>query len=704
MFIEFLQQSVQFYKGVGPRRTKALKEAGVENVRDLLSYYPRRYLDRSNVSTIRDIKPGSDPVTLVGKVTSVRTIPARRRSRFELTVSDESGASLSCVWFQGASWIGKLFEAGQRVAFHGSPVVYKNGLSMSHPDFDHLDADGPSLDTGRIIALYPGSADLSKAGLSSRVLRRIIYSIFQNDSDSFGEILPDWIRTENGLMDGRVALRAIHFPRDQAELDRARHRLKFEELFFVQMMLWKLRVDSTREKGIRFSSQSEMSPDSYFRRFIDEVLPFSLTGAQKTVIGEICTDAESGNRMNRLLQGDVGSGKTVVAVAAMLHTLDNGHQSAFMAPTEILSEQHFKNLQTYFEPLGVGVRLLKGGMKKSERDQILTSLASGDLSVVVGTHAVIQKDVEFHRLGMCIVDEQHRFGVLQRATLFDKGAAPHVLLMTATPIPRSLALTAYGDLDVSVMKERPPGRFPVKTMKLNEDRREDAYEKVREHLARGQQCYVVYPLVEESEKLDLKDAENGFAEIKAAFPEYRVDLVHGRMKSEEKDAAMAAFTDGHTHILVSTTVIEVGVDVPNASVMLIEHAERFGLSQLHQLRGRIGRGPYKSVCILLAAFKRSNVARQRMQIMTETEDGFKISEMDLKLRGAGDFFGTRQSGLPDMKIADIVQDTEILFQARDAANSLMEKDPKLEQPGHQDLAEYYRAFYGSSKMDLSRVG
>lgn len=408
--------------------------------------------------------------------------------------------------------------------------------------------------------------------------------------------------------------------------------------------------------------------------------------------------------MNRLLQGDVGSGKTVVAVAAMLHALDNGHQSAFMAPTEILCEQHYKNLLTYFEPLGVAVRLLTGGMKKSQRDEILASLASGELAVVVGTHAVIQKGVNFKNLGMCIVDEQHRFGVMQRARLFDKGAAPHVLLMTATPIPRSLALTAYGDLDVSVMKEKPPGRFPIQTIWRSETRRDEAYDLLREHLSAGGQCYVVYPLVEESEKLDLKDAENGFIELKQAFPQVQIDIVHGRMKSQEKDRAMASFASGTTDILVSTTVIEVGVDVPNASVMLIEHAERFGLSQLHQLRGRIGRGPNQSLCILLSSFKKSSVADQRLKIMTETEDGFKISELDLKLRGAGDFFGTRQSGLPDLKIADLLEDTGILLLARDVATSLMKRDPALSEPEHRALGAYYSAFYGRSKRNLSRVG
>jgi ATP-dependent DNA helicase RecG len=701
MYLELLKKPVQFQQGVGPRRTEALADAGVECIRDLLSYYPRRYLDRSNVTSIKVLKPGSDPVTIVGKVTRVKMIPARRRSRFELSVVDESGAGLSCVWFQGAAWIAKLFEAGQRVAFHGSPSLYRNSITMTHPDFDLLDSDGPSLDTGRIIALYPGSAVLSKAGLSSRVFRRVIYGLFQENGDVFEDIFPDWIRDENSLIDGRIALRAIHFPKNQQELDLARHRLKFEELFFIQMMLWSLRVERVQEKGIRFS-RSEGS--SLVRRFVDDVLPFELTNAQKSVTQEIFADTESGNRLNRLLQGDVGSGKTVVAVAAMLHALDNGYQGAFMAPTEILSEQHYTNLKSYFEPLGVEVRLLTGGMKKSERDEILVGMASGDVSVVVGTHAVIQKGVEFNRLGMCVIDEQHRFGVMQRATLLNKGETPHILLMTATPIPRSLALTVYGDLDVSVMKEKPPGRFPIKTIKLPETKQDEAYGRMREHLSAGQQCYVVYPLVEESEKVDLADAENGLVEIRAAFPDHRVGLVHGRMKSSEKDRAMTDFVTGRTDILVCTTVIEVGVDVPNASLMLIVHAERFGLSQLHQLRGRIGRGPNQSLCILLASFKQSNVAKDRLKAMVDTDDGFKISEMDLKLRGAGDFFGTRQSGLPDLKIADIVEDTEILIQARDVANALMARDPKLEAAEHSTLRDYYRTFYTSSKMDISRIG
>ncbi len=701
MYLDLLQQSVQFQQGVGPRRTDALAEAGVKNLRDLLSYYPRRYLDRSNVTSIQDLKPGSDPVTIVGKVTRIRMIPARRRSRFELTVMDESGSTLSCVWFQGAAWISKLFEQGQGVAFHGSPTVYRSVMTMTHPDFDLLDSDGPSLDTGRIIALYPGSATLSKAGLSSRVFRRVIYSLFQEHGRVFEDILPDWIREENNLMDGRVALRAIHFPKNQHELDMAIHRLKFEELLFIQMMLWTLRVERVKEKGIRFK---RASGPSYVQQFIEDVLPFELTDAQKNVTREIFADMESGNRLNRLLQGDVGSGKTVVAVAAMLHALDNGYQSAFMAPTEILSEQHYKNLQVYFEPLEVQVRLLTGGMKKSRRDEILSGLVSGEVSIVVGTHAVIQKGVEFKRLGMCVIDEQHRFGVMQRASLAGKGQTPHILLMTATPIPRSLALTVYGDLDVSVMREKPPGRYPIHTISRFETARDEAYGMMREHLSDGRQCYVVYPLVEESEKLDLADAENGLVQIRASFPDQRVDIIHGRMKSDEKDRAMTGFSSGETDILVSTTVIEVGVDVPNASVMLIEHAERFGLSQLHQLRGRIGRGPNKSLCILLASFKQSNVAKTRLRAMVDTDDGFRISEIDLKLRGAGDFFGTRQSGLPDLKIADIVEDAEILFQARDVANKLMGRDPKLSDPEHALLSSYFKTFYAFSKMNLSRIG
>ena len=439
-------------------------------------------------------------------------------------------------------------------------------------------------------------------------------------------------------------------------------------------------------------------------RFVRDVLPFELTEAQKAAMSDILDDTSSGRQMNRLVQGDVGSGKTVVAVAAMLHAYDNGYQSAFMAPTEILAEQHARNLRSYLEPLGVEMRVLLGGQNKALRREILEDIRSGGASVVVGTHAVIEDTVEFQRLGMAVVDEQHRFGVMQRAKIFAKGNNPHMLLMTATPIPRSLAMTLYGDLDVTLMKERPAGRKPIQTKRFFEKDRDEVYRFIKEQLRQGRQAYVVYPLVEESEKMDLKDAESGFERLSGHFRPYRVDMVHGRMLPYEKDEAMDRFKSGATDILVATTVIEVGVDVPNATIMLIEHAGRFGLTQLHQLRGRVGRGGEQSYCMLMTDHKNTTEAEERLKAMVATDDGFKISEYDLKLRGAGDFFGTRQSGLPDLKIADITVDTDILIEARQAATELVRADPHLEAAEHQTLARYYEAFYQGESLGFVRVG
>jgi len=676
-----------------------LGEAGVQNVRDLLQYYPRRYLDRSSVTPVHELNELSGAVTIVGFVRESRTVPGRGRKRFELVIEDEKGGRLKCVWFRGLAWITKAFTEGEMVAFHGKPQKYGHLFSLVHPDFDKLDADGPSLDTGRIISLYPGGAALEKVGLSSRSFRRIIFRLIKEHGLKLPEILPEWIKEQFDLFDGRVSLRAIHFPKDQRELAQAQRRLKFEEFFFIQLMLALTRSTRQEVAGAVFEN-----PGAHYTRFLDEIVPFTLTGAQQRAIADIVRDTRSGKQMSRLIQGDVGSGKTVVAIAAMMHALDNGYQSAFMAPTEILAEQHYTNLRKYLEPLGVDTRLLIGGQSKALRKEILSDLLEGKVDVAVGTHALIQEGVSFQKLGMAIVDEQHRFGVLQRAAMFSKGEHPHMLLMTATPIPRSLAMTLYGDLDVTVMDELPEGRKPIETVLRSEKGRDEAYRFVREQLREGRQCYVVYPLVEESEKLDLKDAETGYEKLTAEFRPYTVDLIHGRMLPYEKDEAMDRFVRGETNILVATTVIEVGVDVQNATVMMIEHAERFGLSQLHQLRGRVGRGAEQSYCILMADYKRSREAEERLRIMVQTDDGFKISETDLKLRGAGDFFGTKQSGLPDLKIADITQDVEILVEAREAAFELVRRDPHLRDTNHEVIREYFKQFYSFQSLGFARVG
>ena len=700
MPVDVFKESLTSLKDIWPKRAEAMAKAGLTTFRDLLHYFPRRYLDRSSITPIRSITPDAGSITVVGRITSARTVPGRNRKRYELVVEDEEGGKMKCVWFHRTGWVAKVFSINDRVAFHGKPQAYRGQYSMTHPDFDQLDEAGANLDTGRIIPLYPGGTALEKVYLTSRAFRRIIYDLFKTQGLRIPEILPEWMREKYDLIDGRVALRAVHFPKNHGELARARDRLKFEELLFIQLMLGVTRQVKREVAGAVF----EEKKGDYLQRFTDEVLPFELTNAQKKAIQDIIDDTASGHQMNRLVQGDVGSGKTVVGVAAMLHALDNGYQSAFMAPTEILAEQHYANLKDYLEPLDVEVRLLIGGQRKSLREEIVEELTTGQAHVAVGTHAVIQEGIQFQNLGMAIVDEQHRFGVLQRAEMLSKGDNPHMLLMTATPIPRSLAMTLYGDLDVTIMNEMPAGRKPIETMLRSESRREEVYAFIKEQLREGRQCYVVYPLVEESEKLDLKDAESGFEKLVETFRPYKVDLIHGRMLPYEKEEAMDRFKDGDTDILVATTVIEVGVDVANATVMLIEHAERFGLSQLHQLRGRVGRGSEQSYCILMADHKRTREAEERLTTMVQTTDGFKISEVDLKLRGGGDFFGTRQSGLPDLKIADITVDVDVLVQAREAAFELLEKDPHLRAPQHEETRAYFQEFYSTQSLGFARVG
>ena len=697
---DFLREPVRYVKGVGKRRAEVWAEQhGVRTVRDLLHFYPRRYLDRSTVTPIGRLRETTEPVTVVGTVRAQNQVPGNRSNRFELILEGEDGAKMKCTWFQGIWWVKNAFEKGERVAFHGKVQKYGRWHSMTHPDYDKLGGEGALLDTGRIVALYPGGEAMDKVGLTSRAVRRIVYDLFKEHGLKLQEPLPDWMVREFDLMEGRVALRAIHFPKSQNELARARRRLKFEELFYIQLLLATMRQARDEVAGPAFDA-----PGEYTRQFVREVLPFELTGAQKRALSDVIDDTRSGIQMNRLVQGDVGSGKTVVAVAAMMHALDSGYQSAFMAPTEILAEQHYANLRKYMKPLGIEPRLLIGSQTKSEREEALRAVSSGNAPVAVGTHALIQDEVTFDDLGLAIVDEQHRFGVAQRATIFDKGERPHMLLMTATPIPRSLAMTLYGDLDVSIMDEMPAGRKPVKTVLRSEKRRGEVYAFVKDQLEQGRQAYVVYPLVEESEKVDLKDAVSGYEKLQQQFSDHTVGLVHGQMKSDEKDAAMRQFKEGEIDLLVSTTVIEVGVDVANATLMIIEHAERFGLSQLHQLRGRVGRSDMQSYCILMAGYKRSAEAKERLQAMVSTNDGFEISERDLQIRGAGDFFGTRQSGLPDLKIADITQDEEILEEARAAAQELVDRDPDLDDPAHSEIRRRFDSEYRPRQDSFARVG
>lgn len=695
-----LGDELKYLPGISGKRAEVLARNGVKTCLDLLQYFPRRYLDRSNLSRVRNLVVDGSEATVVGTVRAKQEVGRRGRTRYEVVVEDEWGDQLKGIWFNGVSWISKVFQVGERVAFHGKVQRFGRGAaSMAHPDFDRLDEEGPALDTGRIIPLYKGGVALQQVGLTSRVFRRILHQLIKTRGLEIPDILPTWIQEKYHLIDGRVALRAAHFPKSHEELERAKERLIFEEFFFLALMMGQQRAMRQERRGIRFER-----PGDLFGRFIRDVLPFELTGGQKQALREIVGNVTSGRQMNRLIQGDVGSGKTVVALAALLLAIDSGYQGAFMAPTEILAEQHYATLKKFLDPLGLRMCLLKGKQGKKERAGLLADIQQGRIHVAVGTHAVIQDTVIFHRLGLAVVDEQHRFGVLQRAELFKKGEDVHMLLMTATPIPRSLAMTLYGDLEVSLIKELPSGRKPIQTKVLWEKRRGELHALLARELEKGRQAYVVFPLVEESEKMDLKDAESGLKNMRAAFPNYSIGLVHGKMPSAEKGEAMRCFASGETDILVATTVIEVGVDVSNATVMVIEHAERFGLSQLHQLRGRVGRGGDQSYCVLMADYRRTPDAQARLAIMEQTTDGFKISNKDLKLRGAGDFFGTRQSGLPEFKIADIARDEEILVKASQAAGEILRRDPHLRREDHAVTREYYKDFYRNPSRGTASVG
>ena len=695
-----LATALQFVKGIGPQRAKLLANLGLHAVEDALYYLPTRHEDRSQLTPLRSLKP-NDVTTVSGTIRAISP-PPRGRPRVPLSalLSDGTGF-LTCVWF-GQAYLERVFQRGQRLIVHGKIQRYRSGpLQMQVKDFEIVEdesGEGPAepgdetLHTGRLVPVY----GLTR-GLTARPMRRLMKRLVDGYVDGLDDPLPDALRARHHLELLSLALRAGHFPKTDADYASARRRLVYDEFLLLQLGLAIRRHRQGRQPGLA------MNPPGALARRLLASLPFALTPAQDRVWREIRMDMAAPYPMNRLLQGDVGSGKTVVAALAILTAVESGYQTALMAPTEILAEQHLMTLTQLLEPLAVEVALLTNAVKGKARERVAAGTADGSIKCVVGTHALVQGDVRFRRLGLAVVDEQHRFGVNQRATLRGKGESPDVLVMTATPIPRTLALTLYGDLEVSVIDELPPGRKPVVTKARTESARRQIYGFLREQVSEGRQVYVVYPLVEESEALDLRAATEMAARLQGeVFADLRIGLLHGRMAFAEKDRVMREFKAGAIHILVSTTVIEVGIDVPNASVMLIEHAERFGLSQLHQLRGRVGRGPWKSYCILLSGAA-SEDARRRLDAMTATGDGFKIAEADLSLRGPGDFFGTRQSGLPEFRVADLLRDAAALEAARRDAVALIRDDPQLLAPEHRALrAALLHRWRG--KLDLAGVG
>lgn len=678
--------SISKLSGLSTKRLDALASEGVRTERDLLNFFPRRYLDRSNVQKINHLMGSGEEVTVVGKVVNLQEVGFKRSKRLEVAINDGTGI-VKGVWFRGASYFKKIFKEGDLVAFFGPAKRYGKSITIAHPEVDKLSEEGNVSNFSKIVPIYPSNKEFSKTRLTNKIVAGWIETLL--NQITINEFLPEDLVKEMRFPSRAEAYRMIHFPEDHSEHKRALNRFKFEELFLFEMSMEKIHhTVEERKSGHVFSETG-----NYTSKYFNELLPFQLTEGQISSLADIKKDVRSGKQMNRLIQGDVGAGKTIVAIGALLMALDNGFQAAFLAPTEILAEQHYRTLADHLKGLDINVRLLVGGQKSKLRMDVLTDLEGGGCQIVVGTHAIIQEDVRFHKLGLAVIDEQHRFGVKQRAELLNKGSHPHILVMSATPIPRSLAMTVYADLDISIIKGLPAGRKPIKTAIRGNKKREGVWDFVRTEVNDGGQVYVIYPLVEESEALDLKDATAGYEKLKSQFPDFKLGLLHGRMKSDEKDAIMKAFIANEIQILVSTTVIEVGVDVPNASVMIIEHAERFGLSQLHQLRGRIGRGERQSYCILMPDVKVSKAGAFRLKTMEETNDGFKIAEADLKLRGPGDFLGTKQSGLPDFKVADIVEDQFILAQAKEKAKELIQKDADLKLPENQSLKKIFEPYH-----------
>lgn len=666
-----LDQDIKYLPGVGPNRKKMLSnELGIETYGDLLEYYPYKYVDRSKVYKIHELTGEMPFVQVVGHILSFETFPMGPRKERVVAHFTDGTAIADLTWFNGGKYAKQTYRIGTEYLVFGKPTIFNNRINFTHPDLD--DAAKLDLSTMGLQPYYNTSEKMKKSGLNSRAIERLTKTLVEK-LPPLPETLPEFLIAERHLMGRDEALRTVHYPQNTKDLERARVRLKFEELFYIQLNILRYASDQRRKyRGYVFSQVGEV-----FNSFYHNNLPFPLTEAQKRVIREIRVDVGSGRQMNRLLQGDVGSGKTLVALMSMLIAIDNGYQACIMAPTEILAEQHLATIMDFLKGMDLRVALLTGIVKGKRREEVLEGLLDGTIHILVGTHAVIEDTVQFARLGFVVVDEQHRFGVAQRAKLWSKSNnPPHVLVMTATPIPRTLAMTLYGDLDVSVIDQLPPGRKPVRTTHVFDTRMTSLYDGIRQQIREGRQVYIVFPLIEESEKSDLKNLEDGFEVLKQAFPEFRLSKVHGKMKPKDKEEEMQKFVRGETQILVATTVIEVGVNVPNASVMVILEAQRFGLSQLHQLRGRVGRGADQSFCILVTPYKLSEDTRKRIDIMCDTNDGFRIAEADLKLRGPGDLEGTQQSGMAfDLKIADIARDGQLVQMARETAQPIIEEDP-----------------------------
>ena len=683
-----LQTPIDYLKGVGPNRADLLrKELGIYTYQNLISLFPNRYIDRTRYYKINELQQNSADVQVIGKIVAFKEVAQKQGKRLVATFQDETG-TMELVWFRGQKWIRENIIINKPYVAFGKTNWFSDKFNMPHPDLELLEDHEKNIRSA-MQPIYPSTEKLSNKGISNRVIGKIMQQLFIETNGKFTETLSSDILFELKLLSKKEALFNVHFPKSQELLSRAQFRLKFEELFYIQLQLIiKNLIHKSKIKGFPFEQVG-----NYFNTFFKEHLPFELTNAQKRVLKEIRADLGSNAQMNRLLQGDVGSGKTIVALMSMLIALDNGFQACLMAPTEILSVQHYNGLLEMCNKLNISVSILTGSSKTSERKKIHEALENGELQILIGTHALLEEKVKFKNLGLAIIDEQHRFGVAQRSKLWHKNTSPpHVLVMTATPIPRTLAMSVYGDLDISIIDELPPGRKSIKTVHRYDKNRLNVFRFIRDEIKKGRQIYIVYPLIQESEKMDYKDLMDGYESISRDFPmpEYQISIVHGQMKPADKDYEMQRFIKGETQIMVATTVIEVGVNVPNASVMIIESAERFGLSQLHQLRGRVGRGAEQSYCILMTSHKLSSDSKTRLETMVRTNDGFEIAEVDLRLRGPGDIMGTQQSGVLNLKIADIIKDNAILQSARFFAKKILQNDKTLSSKENEAILNTYK--------------